>query len=146
MSKPATGPLSPVPSPLQSVRNELAEAVEQATPTGALRAGIDRLETLAAAHPELEPAITAELRNLRAEFVAFAGAPNGGGQIAERLRRLELEMHARISGPTNIYRPMPPRPSAFPAPRPERFPAGIAGGAYPHLDSSGNPRAPIKPE
>jgi hypothetical protein len=124
MSKPATGPLSPGPSPLQSVRNELDEAVEQATPTGALRAGIDRLETFAAEHPEFAQSIIVELKNLREEFVALAGAPNGGGRIAERLRRLELEMHARISRP-NIYRPTPPRPSAFPEPKPsiqQRYP------------------------
>jgi hypothetical protein len=120
-------------SPLQSVRDELAEAVEQATPIGALRTGIDRLETFAAEHPEFAQSIIGELTNLRAELVAFAGVPNGGGRIAERLRRLELEMHARISRP-NIYVPTPPRPSAFPSPQPERFPGGIGNPKnYPHL-------------
>lgn len=136
MSK-TTGALAPVQSPLQTVRGDLAEAVDQATPAGALRAGIDRLEALAAEHPEFELSIAGSLKNLTEELTTLAAAPGGGPRIAERLRRLENELRARVAR-SPLYKPTPqPRESAFgPSPQP-----GPMAGRYPWLDpSNGLPR------
>jgi hypothetical protein len=133
MSKP-TGPLAPTQSPLQTVRDELAAAIEESTPVGAFAAGCQRLEAIAAEHPETAPGIAASLTNLRAEFRTFAAVGNGGA-ISDRLTRLENEVRAQLGRPNNIYTPIArAKESMFPPPRPERHLGGIANPKnYPHL-------------
>jgi hypothetical protein len=141
MSK--TTPLTPLPSPLEVVHDEVASAIDNATPTGAFEAGFRRLQALASEHPELELSIATALKNLTEELTTLAAAPGGGPRIAVRLRLLENEMRARVARP-NIYTPTPqPKESAFgPAPKPRPLDGRSMGVNYPHLDSFGMPRAP----
>jgi hypothetical protein len=135
MSK-ATGPLSPVPSPLEAVRDELAAAIEGSAPVGAFAAGCQRLEALAAEHPEIAPGIVADLRNMRAELAALA-ATGAGGRIAERLRRLESEIHSGLDRPRFKLTPEN-QPSAFgPPPAPRPLGGRSMGVTYPYLEILG---------
>ena len=141
----STGPLSPVPNPLEAVHDEVASAIANATPLGAFEAGFRRLQALASEHPAFEATIIGALKNLRGELVAFA-ATSGGPRIAARLGQLELEMRARV-GRSPVYVPTPDRPSVFgPTPKPRVLDGRSFSASYPHLDSSGNPRVPVKPE
>lgn len=129
----ATGALSPIPSPLEAVHDEVASAIANATPLGAFESGFRRLQTLASEHPEFELSVIGALKNVKAELMTLAAAPNGGPRIDLRLRQLENELRSRVARP-NIYTPMPSRPSAFPTPPPPKYPAGIADPrAYPAL-------------
>jgi len=103
----------------QKLAIELAEAVDRATPAGALRTGIARLEALATEHPELQLGITIALKNLKEELAGLAAAANGGPRITARLRQFENDLRAGLCGP-NIYIP------TFPAPKPPRFPGDRA--------------------
>jgi hypothetical protein len=136
MSKPATGPLSPIPTPLEAVHDEVASAIAEATPSGAFETGFRRLQAFAMEHPEFELSIVTAVKNLREELAAFAATSGGGPRIAARLRLLENELRGRVGRP-DTYTPTPPRPSAFgPSPQP-----GPMAGRYPWLDpSSGLPR------
>jgi hypothetical protein len=130
MSK--TTPLTPLSSPLQTVRDELAAAIEESTPVSAFAAGCQRLEAIAAEHPEIAPGIVAALRNMRAEFTAFAAVGNGGG-IADRLRKLQAEIRAGLDRPRFKLTPEN-QPSAFgPPPAPRPLGGRSLGVTYPYL-------------
>jgi hypothetical protein len=131
MSK-ATGPLNPVPSLLETARDELAAAIEQSTPGGGFAAGCQRLEALAAEHPEIAPGIAASLRNMREELTALA-ATGAGGRIAERLRRLEADICGSLDRPRFKLTPEN-QPSAFgPPPQPRPLGGRSMGVTYPYL-------------
>jgi hypothetical protein len=134
MSK-ATIPLNP----FDLIADDVARMIDDVTPAGAFAVGRKALEALIAEHPESATQVAGELRNVADELKIFAAIGNGRA-IAERLQRLANDLRGRLGRP-NVYVPMPPRPSAFPAPRPERYPGGIADPrTYPWLDSTGSPR------
>lgn len=130
---------------LSTIAREVFNAIQRAAVVGAALDGLLALEELRETTPHAGPGIDSELRNLLPRLSEMAARGDGKGVAAELAAlRLRVQSGSVLPRP---YTPTPsPKESVFPPPRPERVPAGIGGGAYPHLDSFGMPRAPVKPE